>query len=58
MWIDIYPFDSNENIPPPMDITPPKIEEYELRIVVWDVQGLKITNWKRKSLDIYIKGFE
>ncbi|XP_053623950.1 fer-1-like protein 6 isoform X2 [Plodia interpunctella] len=57
MWIDIYPFDSNENIPPPMDITPPKIEEYELRIVVWDVQGLKITNWKRKSLDIYIKGF-
>ncbi|XP_060809799.1 fer-1-like protein 6 [Amyelois transitella] len=57
MWIDIFPLNS-KGIPPPVDITPPKVEEYELRIVLWDLYGLNIRNlMTKKSVDVFIRGF-
>ncbi|XP_049885411.1 otoferlin-like [Pectinophora gossypiella] len=58
MWVDIFPMDANTYIPPPSDITPRKVEEYELRVIVWDVQSLLIHMDKKrtwKTADLYVK---
>lgn len=53
MWVDIFPMDTCF-IPPPVDISPPKDQDYELRVIVWNVVNLGIDrrDWKD---DIYVK---
>lgn len=60
MWVDMFPLDTELYIPPPVDITPRSVEEYELRLTVWDAQGLKLDDGSpanRKSTDIYVKAY-
>ncbi|KAL0851779.1 hypothetical protein ABMA28_000089 [Loxostege sticticalis] len=60
MWVDMFPLDTELYIPPPVDITPRSVEEYELRLTVWDAQGLKLDDGSpanRKSTDIYVKAW-
>lgn len=56
MWVDIFPVSAGLYIPLPVDITPRKVEDYELRVTIWAVQGLKIPQTEEKSgVDIYVK---
>ncbi|XP_013147939.1 PREDICTED: otoferlin, partial [Papilio polytes] len=58
MWIDIFPLDSNLSIPSPIDITPRKIEDFELRAVILNVNDLKFyDNEKKRSTDIYVRAW-
>ena len=57
MWVDVFPKD--QNIPPPVDITPRQAEAFILRIVVWNVEGVPLKDDSiagEKMSDIYIKG--
>lgn len=54
MWVDIFPLDADIYIPPAVDITPRKLEDYELRVVVWDVRGVRLDHGKKAS-DIYVR---
>ena len=53
MWVDIFPLDADVYVPPGVNITPRKLEDYELRVVVWNVQGLKLSG--KKAPDIYVR---
>lgn len=58
LWVDIYPMGSGIYTPPPIEISPRKIEEYELRLIVWDVQlsadyGQEKNTWK--PCDLVVK---
>ncbi|XP_060846305.1 fer-1-like protein 6 [Rhopalosiphum padi] len=59
MWIDMFSKDSN--IPEMVDIKPPIVELYELRVVIWSVTEVKLVDnnffTKEKHSDIYIKGW-
>ncbi|XP_045542088.1 fer-1-like protein 6 [Papilio machaon] len=58
MWIDIFPLDSNVCVPSPIDITPRKIEDFELRAVILNVNDLKFyDNEKKRSTDIYVRAW-
>ncbi|XP_013179618.1 PREDICTED: fer-1-like protein 6 isoform X2 [Papilio xuthus] len=58
MWIDIFPLDSNVCVPSPIDITPRKIEDFELRVVILNVNDLKFyDNEKKRSTDIYVRAW-
>ncbi|KAM3968476.1 otoferlin [Aphomia sociella] len=56
MWIDIFPLDTNGLVPPPVDISLPKVEEYELRVIVWDVCGMKFGD-NSKTRDLFVRGW-
>ncbi|XP_050684029.1 otoferlin-like [Leptidea sinapis] len=57
MWIDVFPLDSSLPIPPPVNITARKIEDYELRIIIYavrakfdgDFAGKKVKNFFIKT---------
>ncbi|XP_050058182.1 fer-1-like protein 6 isoform X3 [Aphis gossypii] len=59
MWIDMFSKDGN--IPEMVDIKPPIVELYELRVVIWTVTEVKLVDnnffTKEKHSDIYIKGW-
>lgn len=56
MWVDIFPTQSSElAIPPPIDISPRKAKNYELRVVVWSTSEIKPASDENMS-DIFIKG--
>jgi len=59
MWVDMFSKDSN--IPEMVDIKPPIVELYELRVIIWSVTDVKLVDnnifTKEKHSDIYIKGF-
>ena len=59
MWVDI--FDRTQNIPPPVNITPRVPEEYELRVIVWNVMDVPLDEvsfvTKEAMSDIYVKGY-
>ncbi|CAH1647468.1 unnamed protein product [Spodoptera littoralis] len=57
MWVDIFPLDADMYIPPGVDITPRKLEEYELRVIIWDVQGLRLDDHGKKVSDIYVRAW-
>ncbi|CAH0703240.1 unnamed protein product [Spodoptera exigua] len=57
MWVDIFPLDADVYIPPGVDITPRKLEEYELRVIIWDVQGLRLDDHGKKVSDIYVRAW-
>ncbi|XP_022180844.1 fer-1-like protein 4 isoform X3 [Myzus persicae] len=59
MWVDMFSRDSN--IPEMVDIKPPIVELYELRVIIWSVTDVKLVDsnffTKEKHSDIYIKGW-
>ncbi|XP_052751429.1 otoferlin-like [Galleria mellonella] len=57
MWVDIFPLDNNLAIPPPVDISLPKVEDYELRLIIWDVCRLKLGDVSRNNCDIFVRGW-
>lgn len=58
MWVDVFPKD--DYVPEMVDITPPIIENYELRVIIWSVVDVKLVDenyfTKEKHSDIYVKG--
>ncbi|CAH2035070.1 unnamed protein product, partial [Iphiclides podalirius] len=58
MWIDIFPLDVGYFIPSPVDITPRKIEEFELRVIILNVNDIKLNDEdNKKSSDIYVRAW-
>lgn len=60
LWVDIFPLDSGVYTPAPTTISPRKIEEYELRMIVWDVQtSINFDQSKNiwKSHDLVVKAW-
>ncbi|XP_059055113.1 otoferlin-like [Achroia grisella] len=57
MWVDIFPLGTNLPIPPPVDISLPKVEEYELRVTIWDIHGLKFGDSTRNTREIFVRGW-
>ncbi|CAH2216992.1 jg436 [Pararge aegeria aegeria] len=56
MWVDIFPLDTGAYIPPPIDITPRKVEDYELRLTIYSVRALLAADCPtRKSSDLYVR---
>lgn len=60
MWVDI--FDRSLPIPAPVNITPREPEEYELRVIVWNVTDVPLDEvsivTKEEMSDIYVKGYD
>lgn len=54
-------FSKDSNIPEMVDIKPPIVELYELRVIIWSATDVKLVDnnffTKEKHSDIYIKGF-
>ncbi|KAJ0183968.1 hypothetical protein K1T71_000391 [Dendrolimus kikuchii] len=57
MWVDIFPMDVYTFIPSPVDITPRKEQDYELRVIVWDVLNLKMDRKEDGKADLYVKAW-
>ncbi|CAK1554644.1 unnamed protein product [Leptosia nina] len=49
MWIDIFPIQSDTNIPTPVDIKPLDIEDYELRLRINSIRDI---NLNRGSIEL------
>jgi hypothetical protein len=41
LWIDIIPVSSTTPLPPPVDISLPNPEKFQLRVIVWNAEGMK-----------------
>jgi len=58
MWVDMFP--KNKNIPEMVNVKPPVVEQYELRVIIWSVTDVKLIDDTffsgEKYTDIYIKG--
>ncbi|RVE52196.1 hypothetical protein evm_003115 [Chilo suppressalis] len=59
MWVDIFPLDTELYVPPPIDITPRKAVSYELRLIIWGVQKLKLEDSiaSKKYPDIFVRAW-
>jgi hypothetical protein len=59
MWVDIFPI-GEVLVPPPVDITPKKPQDYELRVIIWNTEDviLQEDSWlmSEKMSDIFVKG--
>uniref|UniRef100_A0A2S2R2V1 Otoferlin n=1 Tax=Sipha flava TaxID=143950 RepID=A0A2S2R2V1_9HEMI len=59
MWVDM--FSKNDNLPEIVDVKPPIVENYELRVIIWSVTDVKLIDddyfTGEKHSDIYIKGW-
>lgn len=53
-------FSKGDPIPEMVDITPPIIETYELRVIIWSVEDVKLMDENyftgEKHSDIFVKG--
>lgn len=56
--MDIFP--KSYDLPPPVDISPRKPEDYELRVIVYDVKDVELADYNlltdEEMSDIYVKG--
>lgn len=56
--MDIFP--KSYDLPPPVDISPRKAEDYELRVIVYDVKDVELADYNlltdEEMSDIYVKG--
>ncbi|CAH0577888.1 unnamed protein product [Chrysodeixis includens] len=57
MWVDIFPLDADIYIPPAVDITPRKLEDYELRAVIFDVQDVRLDDHGKTVSDICVRAW-
>ncbi|XP_068630494.1 otoferlin-like [Battus philenor] len=55
MWIDIFPLDIGVYIPSPVDITPRKMEDFELRLIILNVNDIKFND--EENSDIYVRAW-
>jgi hypothetical protein len=59
MWVDIFPMGAVP-VPPPVDISPPKPQEYELRVIIWNTEDVILDDENvmtgEKTSDIYVRG--
>jgi hypothetical protein len=59
MWVDIFPIDEVP-LPPPIDITPPQPQEYELRVTIFNTKDVLLEETSlisgQKMSDIFVKG--
>ncbi|KAA0200949.1 Dysferlin limb girdle muscular dystrophy 2B (autosomal recessive) [Fasciolopsis buskii] len=59
MWIDMFPTKLGEP-GPPVDVSPRKPNEYELRVIVWNTEDVVLQETSitgEKMSDIYVKGW-
>lgn len=57
MWIDMFPTKLGEP-GPPVDVSPRKPNEYELRVIVWNTEDVVLQETSitgEKMSDIYVK---
>lgn len=60
LWVDMFPMDLS--LPgPPIDISPRKPTEYELRLIIWNTDSVRLEETNivtgEASSDIYVKGW-
>lgn len=59
MWVDIFPLDIGTYIPPPINITPKKVEDYELRLTIYCIKCINdspdMMYFFKKPKDVYVK---
>jgi hypothetical protein len=53
MWIDLMTKPQAATLDP-VDIRPPQIQNFELRMVVWSVRGCPISDWVTHSSDLTV----
>ncbi|XP_043799116.1 otoferlin-like [Apis laboriosa] len=60
MWIDMFQV-GEVPLKPPVDISPPVPEEYEIRVIVWNTEDIPLVESQfltgEKCSDIYVKGW-
>lgn len=60
MWLDIFKV-GESMLPPPVDISPHRPVEYQLRIIIWNVEDVMLVDDDffigEKKSDIYVKGW-
>ncbi|XP_012346891.1 fer-1-like protein 6 [Apis florea] len=60
MWIDMFQV-GEVPLKPPIDISPPVPEEYEIRVIVWNTADIPLVDSQfitgEKCSDIYVKGY-
>ncbi|PNF38878.1 hypothetical protein B7P43_G09907 [Cryptotermes secundus] len=60
MWVDMFPM-GEVPLPPPVDITPPPPQEYELRVIIWNTEDVILQDDSfligEKMSDIFVKGW-
>ena len=61
MWVDVCPLSGSRAIMPPVDIVPRKPKSYELRVIVWNCEGVPLTEDSillgARSSDIRFQGW-
>lgn len=56
MWCEIHEKDSKAHSQEPIDITPPRVEEFEARLVVWRTRDIEEMDFEGTT-DIYVRAF-
>ncbi|XP_045531675.1 otoferlin-like [Pieris brassicae] len=56
MWVDIFPLQCDTFIPPPLEIKPFDLEEFELHIAIDSVRDVELNNL-RNNLDLFVRAW-
>eukprot|EP01012_Entosiphon_sulcatum_P020626 TRINITY_DN25537_c0_g1_i1.p1 TRINITY_DN25537_c0_g1~~TRINITY_DN25537_c0_g1_i1.p1 ORF type:complete len:731 (+),score=179.50 TRINITY_DN25537_c0_g1_i1:2-2194(+) len=57
LWVDVFDL-AKPMIPPPIDVTPPPPQEFELRVMVWNARDVELTEGSvggERMSDVYIR---
>ena len=55
MWVDIIPLGEEEKLYPLIDITPTPEEEFEARVIIWSVDGIRAGDAFTNQSDLFVK---
>jgi hypothetical protein len=55
-WIEINPVNTDVEPPKVYEIDPKPVEKFELRLVIWDTQNIKMMDAEGTS-DVYFRAF-